>query len=244
MYLQNNGAEHFRSLYWKAERVLFGLKDWIQRSCFQSWRPKSTLSALKYWLLKNEAKYFANQYFFVKNTFSGMKRFELHPPVKKVGMKKIFLSHGTKRFFSYPLFVPRNKKILFTLKKVKFAAEMKETLTGNQKAVFNKKEVFLLLVHMSCLWAVSCFNVKTLISRVVYNFSWPSKSTISSCLCQFWQNVIDISCQNALVILNCRMLLRSRCTVEFACMQYFQISRGWKTRPAICQQPFFHPRQI
>ena len=42
-----------------------------------------------------------------------MKRFELHPPVKKVGMKKIFLSHGTKRFFSYPLFVPRNKKILF-----------------------------------------------------------------------------------------------------------------------------------
>ena len=153
IYLQNIGAEFFRSQYWKAERVLFGLKDWIQRSCFQSWRPKSTLSALKYWLLKNEAKYFANQYFFVKNTFSGMKRFELHPPVKKVGMKKIFLSHGTKRFFSYPLFVPRNKKILFvptfftggcssnlfTLKKVKFAAEMKETLTGNQKAVFNKK---------------------------------------------------------------------------------------------------------
>ena len=28
------------------------------------------------------------------------------PPVRKVGMKRFFLSHGTKRIFSFPLFLP------------------------------------------------------------------------------------------------------------------------------------------
>ena len=83
-----------------------------------------------------------------------MKKFELHPPVKKVGMKRIFLFHGIKRRF---FFVPRNKKNffiptfftggcssnLFALNKVKFAAEMKETLHGNGKRVFSKKCYFM-----------------------------------------------------------------------------------------------------
>ena len=81
-----------------------------------------------------------------------MKRFELHPPVKKVGMKKFFLflgtkkifflSQGTKRFFSFPLFLPGGAvQIFLHLIKLKFAAEMKETLHGNGKRVFSKKDV-------------------------------------------------------------------------------------------------------
>ena len=79
-----------------------------------------------------------------------MKRFELHPPVKKVGMKRFFLflgtkkifflSQGTKRFFSFPLFLPGGAvQIFLHLIKLNLLPKWKKPCMGTENAFLAKK---------------------------------------------------------------------------------------------------------
>ena len=89
-------------------------------------------------------------------TFLSVKRFELHPPVKKVGMKRIFLFLGIKSGNEKNLFVPWDKKWVW-----------KESFCSmGQKDFFHSHFFYRGVQFESFHTRESVFNKKTLICKI------------------------------------------------------------------------------